>query len=285
VSCVAKPKETREYDGNKLIYFHRLSGERMKDKKIDSWIEKSFDSSLPFLDQIPSSVKNLLIERCEIKEYDAGQTILRRGVVSDQFYMLQAGKINECGKKIRGNYTEIHNVAKGSCFGGNSILSGIPITRTYIAESFCTILMMKKDKFIPFLIDHPGVLVVLYRIQAEQVRRKDNTVDSLLRPGVQGNLATQSFMDICQSFLNSSRTGIVTLEHNKAKAVIGFNDGQICYAKSPSGEGPDVLNDIITWEEGKFSYENTERIESVNIEGDTMSLLLDALRILDEAQK
>ncbi len=257
----------------------------MKDKKIDSWIEKSFDSTLPFLEQIPSSVKNLLIEKCEIKEYDAGQVILRRGVVSDRFYILQSGKISECGKKIRGNYTEIHEVAKGACFGGNSILSGIPTTRTYMADSFCTLLIMRKEKFIPFLIDHPGVLVVLYRILAEQLRRKDNTVDSLLRPGVQGNLATQSFMDICQSFLNSSRTGIVTLEHNSEKAVIGFNDGQICYAKSAEAEGPDVLNAILTWEEGKFSYENTERIESVNVMGDTMGLLLEALRMLDEAAR
>lgn len=255
----------------------------MKDKKLDSWIEKSFDSTLPFLEQIPKTVKNLLIEKCDIREYDTGQTILRRGVVSDRFFILQSGKINECGKKIRGNYTELLPVAKGACFGGNSILSGIPTTRTYIAESFCTVLIMKKEKFIPFLISHPGVLVVLYRILTEQIRRKDNTVDSLLRPGVQGSLATQSFMDICQSFLNSSKTGIVTLEKDSDKAVIGFNDGQICYAKSSNAEGPDVLNEILTWEEGKFSYENTERIESVNIEGDTMGILLDALRILDEA--
>ncbi len=255
----------------------------MKDKKLDSWIEKSFDSNSPFLEQIPKSVKNLLIEKSEIKEYETGQIILRRGVVSDRFYILQSGTINECGKKIRGNYTELLPVQRGGCFGGNSILSGIPTTRTYIAESFSTVLIMKREKFIPFLINHPGVLVVLYRILAEQIRRKDNTVDSLLRPGVQGSLSTQSFMDICQSFLNSSKTGIVTLECLSDKAVIGFNDGQVCYAKSSKSEGRDVLNEIITWEEGKFSYENTERIETVNIEGDTMGILLDALRILDEA--
>ena len=45
----------------------------------------------------------------------------------------------------------------------------------------------------------------------------------------------------------------------------------------------DVIDQIIGWEEGKFSYENTDEIGEINIQGDTMGILLDALRRIDEA--
>jgi hypothetical protein len=255
----------------------------MHDRKIDGWISKPFKGDAPFLDQVPQHIRNLLIEHGESVEFEAGQVILRRGDLAERFYIMQMGSVFECGKKHNGRYTEQIPVIKGHCFGEHSIMTGVPVTRTWIAETDATLITLPKERFLAFLIEQPGVLVVLYRIMSEKLRRKENTVDSLLRPGVQGDLSTQSFMDIAQSFLNSNKTGIVTLEHNGSKAVIGFNDGQICYAKSPKAEGLDVLNEIMTWEEGKFGYEHTEHIETINLVGDTMALLLDALRQLDEA--
>jgi CRP-like cAMP-binding protein len=256
----------------------------MHDRKIESWISKPFPPETPFLELVPQHVRNALIQSGDMMEYEPGQIILRRGAVAEFFFMVQMGEVVECGKKHHGRYTEQILLPKGQCFGEHSILAGIPVTRTWMAQSPVTLITMPKERFISFLIEHPGVLVVLYRLLAEKLRRRENTVDALLRPGVQGDLSTQSFMDIAQSFLNSSKTGIVTLENAGTKAVIGFNDGQICYAKSREGEGTDVLDQVVRWEEGKFSYEHTGRIETINVMGDTMGILLDALRQLDEGQ-
>lgn len=255
----------------------------MHDRKIESWISKPFPTDAPFVDLVPQLIRNALIEFGESMEFEPGQVILRRGDVSERFFVVQMGTVLECGKKHHGEYMEQIPLVKGQSFGEHSILAGIPVTRTWIAEGNVTLLTMPKERFISFLIEHPGVMVVLYRLLAEKLRRKEIAVDALMKPGVQGNLSTQSFMDIAQSFMSSSKTGLVTLINNDKKAVIGFNDGQICFAKSREGTGVDVLNQIVAWEEGKFSYENTARIEEINIQGDTMGILLDALRQFDEA--
>lgn len=255
----------------------------MIDKKLDSWIQKPYNSTLPFLEQIPRDVQNLLIQKAQIREYDEGDVIMRRGAVSEDFFILQVGEVKECGKKYEGKYLEETVLPKGSCFGEASILSGIPTSRTFVCSVFSTMLVMNKDTFLEFVIERPGVLVVMYRAMADAIDRRTKSLDNLLKPGVQGSLSTQSFMDIAQSFGNSMKTGLVSLDNAGVQAVVGFNKGKMIYAKSTHAEGELVLDDIMTWEEGNFSYEHTEPIEEINIEGDTMGILLDALRRIDEA--
>lgn len=255
----------------------------MKDRKLDRWIKADFDAKRPFLEQVPNGVLDKLLQYSEVREFDDGQVILRRGVVSDTFWVLQSGAVLECGNKHNGRYLEETPVAKGGCIGERSLLSGLPTTRTYIAKGFCTMLALPRDNFFTLLFEQPGVLVVLYRIMADKVSNRDRMMDELLRPGVQGDLNVQSFMDIAQTFLNTAKTGIVTLDSQGKKAVVGFNDGQLCYAKMAGAEGMEAIDQIIGWEEGKFSYENTDTIGEINIVGDTMGILLDALRRLDEA--
>ncbi len=255
----------------------------MKDRKLDRWINAAFDAKRPFLEQVPGGVLDKLLQYGEVKEFDEGQIVLRRGVVADNFYVLQSGSVDECGNKHGGRYLEEIPVDRGGCFGERSLLSGLPTTRTYISKGISTLLILSRDNFFTLLFEQPGVLVVLYRIMADKISNRDKMMDELLKPGVQGDLNVQSFMDIAQTFLNTSKTGIVILDSQGKKAVVGFNDGQLCYAKMAGAEGIDALDQIIGWEEGKFSYENTETIEEINIHGDTMGILLDALRRLDEA--
>jgi CRP-like cAMP-binding protein len=255
----------------------------MKDKNLDTWIHAPFNAGDPFLEQIPKEVQDDLLRQCRIIEVDAGKMILRRGALADKFFIVQSGKVTELGRKHKGRYAEEIPVNKGYCFGEASILSKIPLSRSFRADTFCTLLYMDAEEFLYFLISQPGVLVVLYRIMADRIRKQHKALDSLLKPGVKGSLSTQSFMDITQSFQNSMRTGLVTLESSGQKCVIGFNDGQMVYAKTATAEGNDVLDLVMGWEEGHFSYEHTERIETLNVVGDTMSLMLDALRRLDEA--
>jgi hypothetical protein len=89
-------------------------------------------------------------------------------------------------------------------------------------------------------------------------------------------------MEIVQLFLNSGKTGIVTLTSEGQTAKIAFNKGQIQHAECGELLGLEVLDQVVGWEEGKFSYEQVDTIVESNIEGDTMSILLDALRKMDE---
>ena len=255
----------------------------MKDRKLDRWINAPFDAKRPFLTQLPAGMHESLMEACEVREFEDGQIILRRGVITDTFFIVQSGQAAECGNKHNGRYLEEIPVEKGSCFGERSLISGLPTTRTYVAKGFCTMLVMPKEKFFTLLFEAPGMLVVLYRMLAEKISNRDKAMDELLRPGVQGDLNVQNFMDIAQTFLNASKTGLVTLDSLGKKAIVGFNNGQLCYAKMRDREGLDVIDQIIGWEEGKFSYENTDEIGEINIQGDTMGILLDALRRIDEA--
>jgi CRP-like cAMP-binding protein len=256
----------------------------MKDRKLDTWLSKDFKTEQPFLEQLSADLRNAIIENCEFREYEAGQIILRRGDLAERFFILQGGEVLECGKKVSGKYTEQDPVEQGHCFGESSILANTPINHAHIANGPVTLLTMERKAFITFLIQNPGVLVVLYRLQSAKLLKREGRMEALLRPGVQGDLATESFMEIVQLFLNSGKTGIVTLTSEGQTAKIGFNTGQIQYAECGELMGLEVLDEVVGWEEGKFSYEQVDTIAESNIQGDTMSILLDALRKMDEME-
>ena len=257
----------------------------MKDKKLDTWLRKEFNAKSPFLEQLPGEIKDKLIQ-FKVKEFGQGDVILSKNEISQAFFIIQSGQVRECGQSSDSKVKEKEKliINNGHCFGEASILAGLPSSRYFLAESeSCTVIYIPQQEFLTFVIEHPGVLVVLYRILAEKQRKRDKKIDEMLKPGVQGDLSTQNFMDIAMSFQNAQKTGVVMLKGDKYKAFVGFNNGMLCYARTPSAEGEAVLDDILTWTEGEFSFETTDRIESVNIQGDTTGLLLDSLRRIDEA--
>ena len=82
-------------------------------------------------------------------------------------------------------------------------------------------------------------------------------------------------------------TGTVLFESNGRGGIIAFQEGRICCAKCGKLVGPDALEELLSWgEDTLFKLDTHVMPDMVNINqaADTTSLILDALRNIDEKQ-
>ena len=155
------------------------------------------------------------------------------------------------------------------------------------AEDGCTVLIIPRDEFVAFLEKNPSILVYLYKVVAGRLRAKNKAIDEFERLSLLASGKVLPFIDFAQTMEKSRITGTVLFEGNGGKGFIAFQDGRICCAKCGKLAGPDALEKLLSWgDDTLFKLDTHLMPDTVNINqmSDTTSLILDALRNIDEKQ-
>lgn len=105
------------------------------------------------------------------------------------------------------------------------------------------------------------------------------------RRGITGDLENLSLPDIVQTLSMGMKTARVTLSSNGDRGRIWFENGAARHAKFGSEEGEPAFCTMVGWSEGEFVIEHGIRSKATTIRQDTMYLLMEGLRQLDEAQR
>lgn len=79
-------------------------------------------------------------------------------------------------------------------------------------------------------------------------------------------------------------TGVLTVKDEKRLGLIYFVEGAVWHSTLAEIEGPDALFLLFHLKRGAFRFEKDEAIETRTIQGNTMMLLLEGLRQMDEAK-
>ena len=233
---------------------------------IGDWIATSYDSGTPFLQQVPRDCADFLLLNAQIREFDAGEIIINGNSEGQAFCVLQSGRAQICGQILPdGHY---------------SVLA-------YIDEDGCTVLIIPRDEFVAFLEKNPSIMVYLYKVVAGRLRAKNKAIDEFERLSLLASGKVLPFIDFAQTMEKSRITGTVMFESNAGKGFIAFQDGRICCAKCGKLAGPDALEKLLSWgDDTLFKLDTHLMPDTVNINqmSDTTSLILDALRNIDEKQ-
>lgn len=103
--------------------------------------------------------------------------------------------------------------------------------------------------------------------------------------GVSGSLEDMSLTDIIQVLHMGVKTANVVLSNKHGIGEIHLKDGKIICARLGSLIGQDAFYELLTWEKGVFRIFHGKISEEVNITLDTMNLLLEATKVLDEKNR
>lgn len=241
------------------------------------------------MDQVPRDCKDFLLLNAQIREYDAGEIIINGGEIGDSFCVLQSGNAMICGMILPdGHYNTLAALHTGACFGEMSIICNEPTSNTVIAaEDGCTVLHIPRDEFVEFLDKNPNIMVYLYKVVADRLRAKNKAFDEFERLSLLASAKVLPFIDFAQTMEKSRVTGTVQFECNGEKGFIAFQDGRICCAKCGKLVGPDALEMLLSWgDETLFKLDThlMPGVVNINQMSDTTSLILDALRNIDEKQ-
>lgn len=121
---------------------------------------------------------------------------------------------------------------------------------------------------------------VVDRLQLEKLQKR------AVRPGVvQGRLEEMSIMDLMQSLEMGQKSCQLTIRRGEETAELFFTSGQCTDAKLGSLEGEPAVFEAVRWPDGQFEIDFNAGSKRTTISRTTTGLLMEGLRLIDEAQR
>ena len=136
-----------------------------------------------------------------------------------------------------------------------------------------------------FLVKQSDLEELLARIQNILTRESARRGQGLKRAkrGVTGQLDNLGLPDIVQTLTIGMKTALVALSHDDLTGRIWFRDGAVVHAKCGEIQGEAAFHAMARWKTGEFAIEHGIKSRRTTIECDPMFLVMEAMRLMDEA--
>jgi CRP-like cAMP-binding protein len=239
--------------------------------------------SRPFLEQMPLAVARAFRERATASEYGSGDVILKANVTSSHFHVLLKGMVRIATRGNDGRVLELSVLRKGDCFGEMSILTGAATSNQVDAVEPCLTLAVSRADFHKLLAEFPVLGIILYRMLSKRIRATNQKLAQLLSPGLSGDLSYFAFSDLMQSVLTARLTGTLLVEQAHLRARFGFLEGGLVHGSLGNMPATMAVDEVLRWTKGAFRFLPDQPPADRNLDGDTLAILLEALRRLDES--
>ena len=102
---------------------------------------------------------------------------------------------------------------------------------------------------------------------------------------LRGSLAQMNIMDLLQSLEMGHKTCSLVLTNNGDRCEMFFSDGQVNHAVYGAVKGDDAVYKALAWANGSFQIDFTGRSGEQTCTRSTQGLLMEGLRLLDEANR
>lgn len=121
---------------------------------------------------------------------------------------------------------------------------------------------------------------VVDRLHLEKLQQR------ALRPGViQGRMEEMSIVDLMQSLEMGQKSCRLTLRRGSEQCELFFVGGQCKHARLGSVEGDPAVYQVVNWADGEFEIDFGAASDRVTTTRSTTGLLMEAMRLLDEANR
>jgi response regulator RpfG family c-di-GMP phosphodiesterase len=117
----------------------------------------------------------------------------------------------------------------------------------------------------------------------ESVRAEGDSRRS--RRGISGRLDSLGLPDIVQTLTIGMKTACISLRSDDREGKIWFENGAPRHAVTDDLKGDEAFFAMVRWTEGEFVIEHGLRTETTTLERDAMFLVMEGLRLMDEASE
>ena len=242
----------------------------------------------PFLSRLDSDLIEEIVELSQVLHCPAPTVIIREGQEGEALYVIASGEIEVLREIEDGREMRLALVGKGECLGEMSLLTGQPASATVRTKGEDTVILMLPKATLEALLGRRPILhrefsrIIAQRLYSTNVRLEANS-----SRGISGNLSMIGVVDLIQTLHASRRTGTLNVRDGRGQeARVGLTKGQVSSALVGDVPGAEGFYGLLAWSDGTFSFEGGEPSLGADaataVEGDTMALLMEGLRRLDE---
>jgi|SRR6476661_3302766 len=135
----------------------------------------------------------------------------------------------------------------------------------------------------PFFIKDATTRIkrVIDKIALEKLAKQARPGETVLG----GSLAQMNAIDLLQSLEMGRKSCALTLTRANERCQLFFTDGQLRHAVYGNLTGDDAVYKVLAWTDGNFQIDFTGRSTEQTTTRSTQGLLMEGLRLLDEARK
>ncbi len=119
------------------------------------------------------------------------------------------------------------------------------------------------------------------RIALEKLAKTAPSDDGVVR----GNLSQMNVIDLMQSLEMGRKSCKLTLNNEGDRCEVFFADGQVKHATYGSLVGDEAVFKVLRWSGGNFELNFDGKTDQETTQLNTQGLLMEGLRLLDEAQR
>jgi CheY-like chemotaxis protein len=122
---------------------------------------------------------------------------------------------------------------------------------------------------------------VVDRIALEKLAKAPTAADGVLR----GSLSQMNVIDLVQSLEMGRKSCLLTMTNAEDRCEIYFTQGQARHAAYGPTMGDEAVFKVLRWTDGNFEIDFTKSTDKETTTLNTQGLLMEGLRLLDEAQR
>ncbi len=241
---------------------------------------KQETARISFLSLLPEGLRMAIESRAKSVTHAPGTALVKSGESVTAFRIIQSGEAEVfAGDKV----VEVRRA--GDAFGYSSFLSGDPSQRASRARSELTEIQLDQTAFETVLQEHPYFAVYLTRLLARHAEKTSENLWSKVGVGFTGQLGAMSMVEVIQTIHGSLKTGTLRLSRGAESGEVYVVEGEIQAVAAGAHEGERAFYEMLRWDTGSFSFQAGARATPSQGLPSTMQLLMEGMRLVDEAKK
>jgi CRP/FNR family transcriptional regulator, cyclic AMP receptor protein len=131
---------------------------------------------VPLLARLREDDLQALASRGNVRRFRSGAVIFHEGAKGDSLHIIVEGAVRISMLSSKGEEATLAILGPGECIGDLSMLDGRPRSASAIASQPTKTLIVTRDHFRTWLLDHPRSAVVLLETLSLRVRRTDEAL-------------------------------------------------------------------------------------------------------------
>ena len=249
--------------------------------------------SIPLFATLPERQMGKIEPMIREVEYAPGEEIITFGEPGRALNILTRGQVAVLKPDEGGEEKLLGILNPGECFGEMSLLTGDPCSATIRArDEKVKAMIITKEDFDIVLSRNPVLNRYFSKLLALRLNKMSKQFTDHATGAVTGELHMIGPTELIQAITVTDRTGNLSIQQGNKEIDLLFHSGQIWrveVSNFPEGTDPEeAFYAFLAWDRGRFSFEPSEEPPSPDERSffkDTTSLLLEAMRRLDESHE
>lgn len=177
----------------------------MGDLSLDD--KKRYLVANPLFSELNSDALKDLFAIAASQTYAAHQMVLKQGEPGDEMFIIVRGKLTVRLHLADEEEITIGELTTGEAFGEIALFDQCTRTATVITSEPCEFLVLHRDAFNAFLMDHPAVAVQLLSVMAKRLRKTNDLLKDSMYSEITARLA-DAIRNIANAYGKHTRKGL-----------------------------------------------------------------------------